>query len=588
MTESIATWYRVEPYSRTTDLDVGLAAEIADPLFLLMRQWQLGELTGEDGGTPIAVDVSASWSMLTRYRPEGTSSDPVGPAQTLTGRSWPLEALVEAEGVIRPSGDLRGTPWTVAVRAGRSLGEQLQDSGFTALAAVLAVHPETTFEAAPVADTVEGVSEARYRALLARRVIDGARVLNLLTGPGLPADVLAGVDTAALAPVLAGWQQAVAAEFGLAGANRVSPAWVTDRLEYAFSVAAPPLPGDTVEPVLVAPEYDGTGLSWSSLDIAPSRTLGAAADVDLILDGEPVRATRVRTLLPSRLTFAGMPADRFWEMEDAAVAIGRVGAGPTDLARMLALDFAEVYGVDWYLAPVEVPVGCVARIDWVVVRDTFGVATLVGTSVTQAGDGVGRQFQPSLAAERGAPAPPDGDVALLVVLPSALSTITADPREDLALQRDEAANLVWSIERRVMGPSGRGVDRPWLAEAFDLPAEISADPHAFVWRLATPVAPTWTPMIAMLDSARPRMLRKARLLDTATTDLRAATSQLLADLGDLHEEEVGGAGLRLRITEQLARWHDGRTVVWRGRERRAASGEVTSGLQFDAATPAAP
>ena len=274
-----------------------------------------------------------------------------------------------------------------------------------------------------------------------------------------------------------------------------------------------------------------------------------------------------------------MPADRFWELEDAAVALGRIGAGPTDLARMLAIDFAVVYSPDWFLAPVEVPGGCVARIDWVVVRDTFGVATLVGTTSSQAGDGVGRQFQPSNLT--GA----EADNPLLLVLPSALNALNSDPREEVALQRDEVANLVWSIEKMVMGPVGRGVSRPWFASQFDLPPARTNDPFDLVWRLATPVAETWTPMVAVHDADGPRLLRKARLLDTATTDLRAAKSQLLADIHDVREEEVTRAGIQLRLLEQHVRGPDGRPYVWRGREKRTWRGEAASGLRFDASTP---
>ena len=72
---------------------------------------------------------------------------------------------------------------------------------------------------------------------------------------------------------------------------------------------------------------------------------------------------------------------------------------------------------------------------YVVVRDTFGVATLVGTTATQAGDFAGRQFQPSAVTGD------EGDNPMLVVLPSSMGTLRSDPREDVALQRDETANL---------------------------------------------------------------------------------------------------------------------------------------------------
>ncbi len=569
-----SSWSRIEPYAQTTDINAGLAAQVADPLWFLLRQYQLGELTGDDAGAPVAIDIAASWSRFSRYRAEGAV--PFGDPVALTDADGPIEAMVEREPVIRLGADPRGTPWTAAIRAGRSLRRQLSGS-LTVVADRLLADPAFQFTADPAANEVEGVDDVRYRALLAGRVIDGAKVLARHLGGGLPAAIVDGVDPDAVSAALTSWEAELRLDWGVGqAADPLAPAWVRDRLEYRFSIAAPPLPGDNQERVLQAAGYDGTGVQWYSLDLVPDGQLGAAQDAaaDPTLVG-----SRIRTLLPAPLTYPGMPADRFWEMEDAAVALGRVSSGPTDLAKMLAVDFAVVYSPDWFLAPVEVPVGCLARIDWVVVRDTFGVATLVGTNATQAGDGVGRQFQPS---NTGAT---EGDNPVLVVLPSALATLNSEVREEVALQRDEVANLAWSIEKQVMGPSGRGVPRPWFRSDFALPPAETADDYELVWRLATPVAETWTPLVAVHDGDGPRLLRKGRLLDTASTALIAAKSQLLADVGDVREEEVTSAGVQLRMIEQLARWHDGSIVVWRGREKRSWRGEAASGLRFDATTP---
>ena len=572
------TWARIEPHARSTDIDVGLAAEVADPLWLLLRQLQLGELTGDDAGSPVAIDVAASWSRFSRYRADG--SGPPADATRLTSTTGPVESLVESEPVIRLGDDPRGTPWTAAVRAGRSLRRALVAAGLDAVADRLAQDDATTFTAAPVDDLVESIDDARYRALLAGRVVDGAKVLALVRGPGLAAATKAGADPGTLATTLTAWAAAVEEEWGVSATSddRLAPAWVRDRLEYDFSLAAPPLPGDDAELVLSATEYDGTGIDWYSLDLDAGSGTALGAKDDLAQDPSLV-GHRIRTLLPSSVSYPGMPGDRFWEMEDAAVALGRVGAGPTDLARMLAIDFAVVCSPDWFLLPVEVPVGSVARIDWVVVRDSFGGATLVGTSAKQAKMGVGRQFQPSnLQGD-------EGHNPLLVVLASALGSLSSEPREEVALQRDEVANLVWSIEKQVMGPSGRGVTRPWFRSQFDLPPATTPDEYDLVYRLATPVAETWTPMVAVHEDNGPRLLRKGRLLDTASTELRAAKSQLLADIQDVREEEVTRTGVQLRILEQHARGPDGRAYVWRGREKRTWRGEAASGLRFDSATP---
>ncbi len=592
MAGTIITWGRVEPHARTTDISVGLAAEVADPLWLLLRQWQLGELTGDDGGSPVAIDVATSWSRFSRFRAEGVAQD-AAPTDLGAGHG-PFEQIVEREALIR-LGQPGATPWVTAVHAGRSLRRHLTRRGLGAVADRLVdqLSTETDFSPAaavapadgPVQGPIEGPDEARYRTLLAGKVLDGVKVLEGVRATGtLPAAVVGAASPTEVNAALEAWQEELQTEWGVTEAvTSVPDTWVRKRLEYAFSIAAPPLPVDPDAPgqseaevVLRAAEYDGTGLSWHSLDLDPDPAHGLGAEAD-----EGLTGSRVNTVLASPLVYPGMPANRYWEVEDAKVSLGRASAGPTDLARMLAIDFALVYSPDWFLAPVELPVGCVGRVDWVIVRDTFGVATLVGTSQTQAGDGAGRQFQPSNVAGE------EGDNPLLVVLPSALSTMTADPGEEVALQRDEVANVAWSIEKRVLGPAGRGILRPWFREDFELPEATTAEDYELVWRLATPVAAPWSPLVSILQEPDvPRVLRKARLLETTTNAERSPKSQIMRDVDrDIYDEEITRTGVQVRMVEQLARWYDGRSYVWRGREKRSWRGEAASGLRFDDATP---
>lgn len=48
---------RLEPIPPFGDLQRGFATEVADPLWMLGRQWELGEHVGEDAGTPVGVTV---------------------------------------------------------------------------------------------------------------------------------------------------------------------------------------------------------------------------------------------------------------------------------------------------------------------------------------------------------------------------------------------------------------------------------------------------------------------------------------------------------------------------------------------------
>jgi hypothetical protein len=98
-----------------TDPGLGLRAEVADPVWFLVRQWELGELQGEDASSPVAVIHSPEHVPL-RYGPDRPELDPSRPV--LDPTVIPAEALVEAE---------PGDWWTVGRRArlGRAVGGKL-------------------------------------------------------------------------------------------------------------------------------------------------------------------------------------------------------------------------------------------------------------------------------------------------------------------------------------------------------------------------------------------------------------------------------------------------------------------------------
>ncbi|MGH3582802.1 MAG: hypothetical protein ACRDUB_14535, partial [Mycobacterium sp.] len=328
----------------TSDIDTGLAAEVADPLWMVLRQWQLGELHGDDSGSPAAVDISVSHTPFTRYR-LGAS----GEAVPLAGTAGPIEAVVEREPEIRLGG---WTPWSVAVRAGRRLSRILAEDGLADVATRFACDTRTRFNAtrvekepppeepahAKALPPVQGVDDQRYRALLTGRgkVIDGVAVLEMVAAGSVAPEIVGDADPDTVAAAIQRWSDEMHAEYGVTTESPRSAAWDPERMEYGFSLAAPPLSGGDGELVLRAAEYHGTGVRWDTVDLdAASAPHGAAGDAGA--------ETRVRSLLAGPLRYAGMPADRFWEFEDAAVALGRVRSGPTDLVKMVAVDFAIVY-----------------------------------------------------------------------------------------------------------------------------------------------------------------------------------------------------------------------------------------------------
>ncbi|MGW1365122.1 hypothetical protein ACWCQP_48085 [Streptomyces chartreusis] len=85
---------RLEPIRPVTDLDRGFRAEVADPVWFLARQWQLGEHQGEDTGSP----------TLVRHV---TTHDAIEP---LDGEPATNPALVPAEAIIESEPDEWWTP----------------------------------------------------------------------------------------------------------------------------------------------------------------------------------------------------------------------------------------------------------------------------------------------------------------------------------------------------------------------------------------------------------------------------------------------------------------------------------------------
>src|SRR5262249_47882330 len=85
---SVTLWNRLESRPRAVNFTRALRAEVSDGLWFLTRQWQTGELKGNDAGTPILAKVHLSTSRLTKYRADG------GPAESFDD-TMPLETKVE-------------------------------------------------------------------------------------------------------------------------------------------------------------------------------------------------------------------------------------------------------------------------------------------------------------------------------------------------------------------------------------------------------------------------------------------------------------------------------------------------------------
>jgi hypothetical protein len=553
-------WDRLESMVRGVDLDEGLAARIADPLWMLARQRQVGEFTGDDAAQPAGVRVRGRWSAVATYRAGDTDPVPFP-------RDLPLEAVVEA--IAEP--DLGSAGLHAAARTGRRLVRMLRDAGLAA--AVPKLRSAFPLPAGPGRDLGEAARAAAE--LLAYWAVDGrgaaaatdAEFRNALGG------VLDDAGMATFGTVLAAWRRWY-------GPPVSAPAWRAERLEYDFSLGVATGDGEVV---LAAPEHTGTDLDWYSFD------LGTGDKLEHGLTPTPP-ATFTVTRLPSPIRYVGMPASRWWEFEDGAVNFGDVEAGPADVARLLVAEFATVYGDDWYVVPLRLPVGALAELVEVEVIDTFGGRTRVPSTAAADAKRLGtarswRMFE--LAGDEPGPGHP---APWLFVAPCVAGSVDGPVLERIAFTRDEAANLAWGVEQLIEGPLGRGVARAEAWQAYRARDESTVDdPELWRYRLGGEAPPWWIPFVAeRLDATRSAevRLRRARL---QAWDLLHPTAMVGPRSGLLdhrrpqwlYEEEVPRGGVRVERAWQLARWHDGSLRVWLRQRKLPGRGDRGSGLRWD-------
>jgi hypothetical protein len=606
----IGPWERIEGSSHDDELDAGVEARVADPLWKLARQWQVGELRGDDAGSPIAARLAWTSRPLTAYRPG--ADGPVVPVPTRE----PLERVVEAAPA--PSAGSARLHWSARLGAQlvRRLSRRRLDDVVTALRR--SVGP-------PVANDALALPGAGTTTVevLARRGLDGAALLDARDAQvqealaALPADRrTAGIE------VIGQWQARTRSRF----ATPPVDTWDDHRLEHRFSLTAG---AGASETVLTADEYTGGHLDWYSFDVDPASRHQPEAAEDAVGHGDV-------TAIPTPIRYAGMPAARWWAFEEGGVHFGDIAAAPGDLGRLLLADYATVYGNDWCSVPLRLPIGTIVRVDGLTVFDTMGRRTDVPpAALLDRRQHDRRAFR--LYELDGDPSVASGLAPLLFLPPSVSGSDAGPALERVELVRDEAANLAWGIERLVEGPTGRAVDRlqhwristggdgdaigtgvsapgaggrspsgsrtapshtlPGPTPDPGLPRPVPGDlpqpaperqPGEGAWRyhLEATAPPFWIPFVpTRIGSGAQVRLRRARMQEWELLhrSLVGAKGELLQPRKPMtiEEEEVPRGGITVERRWQTARWVDGSMHVWLQRSKTAGHGERSSGVRWD-------
>jgi tRNA threonylcarbamoyladenosine modification (KEOPS) complex Pcc1 subunit len=572
---SITTFSRLEPEPLRPDVTAGASAPVQDPLWLLARQWQVGEFVGQDGGTPVVARWRGVAALPTRFVPGPIPPNTQLQAPRFDAMAAPLETLIERVGVPMPSGAVSAEGLRLGVDTGRLFLRLLADQTTSRDYGPDVVRAFAVAELE--ADELAALDRATagYARLHAGRSLDGRRLRAELEGRDLPRlDVtIEQGDRAELRAASADWLRLVAGLFADAGPGAGS--WQPSRFEYTASLGARRSADAFGETTLTAARYDSDTLDWYEFDVNGEVNLGTT----------PAEAGEVltRTLMPAAVTAPGLPARRFWEFEDGRLNLASLQPAETDLAQLLLIETLSGFGNDWFVIGVELPVGRLVSGRSLVVTDTFGTRTLLRPHGDPATGGQGRWglFQQAMPFDAGEP---EGAAItnLLYLAPRLAQPILGPVVEQVVLARDEQANLGWAVEQLRESPLQVGVELS-AARPPDAPGDPDVAPD---YHLAQVPPPHWIPLLPVRPGDTEQIaLARGSVLDVGGRRVVRSVTDLLGGGPDgallIPEEEVPAGGIIVQRSYQAARWVDGSLHVWAAHRTRVSSGLPPSGVRYD-------
>ena len=509
---------RIELDATDETLAQGLSAELHDPMWLLARQWQMGEFRGEDVGTPVLLRAVVHSDVPHELQIGGQ-------ALTLTGSRDPIESLIEREAAAEPDLALR-------LAGGALFVELLELEGLAAMG-------DRCASAFPFPASLPGDGAASNTPDEAAARPDGEALLAAFTESASALALVLDVTPAQeerFGGVVARWRDWYAPRRGIGGGL----AWSDD--DWAHNATLRTRGGAE----LTAPDHDGGALDWRAFDLRH------------VADSLPVMAEPVERV-PMPLQIPGTGALRFWEMEDSQVDLGALAAGSTEIARALLSEFALLWGHDWFSVPLELPSGGWVSVRDVVVQDTFGVVTPLVPAPVDGGFGLWRQTGAGPAATGwwvgdGATVGPGGVIERLDIL------------------RDEGANMLWASETRLVDDFGLPLAGP--AATSPPVAPLAPEPTGWRYRPFMPPPPGLVPLVTIDGLVRPGSLA----LGTGEPPvLRTPVARTLS----LRADRLYTEGLTLLRQWEVARRRDGQLVAWIARRRQSGAPDSGQSIAFD-------
>ena len=363
-------------------------------------------------------------------------------------------------------------------------------------------------------------------------------------------------------------------------------AWESQRLNYEFALGSP-APDENI--LLTAPEFPGGHLDWYSFSLG-------RGEANPVAQTNPAQVTLTTfDFLPNHVVFRGMPDPRWWNFEDAVTDFGQLDAEHVDLAKLLVMEFALVYGNDWFSIPVPVtvgisgaggvPRGTLSRVTSLVVTDTFGIRTMIRRAEqtrVNPGETPWSMFKLSGPGTRS---------DFIVMAPTLGLVNDGDPLEEVLFLRDDMAAMAWAVEHQLQGD----LDSP--LSAYDLyferikrdppppPPTATPDGPQIYYTIETTPPDNWIPMVPIRSPQGEMYLRRGTI-EIATSsgfEKLKARAFILEPEHPLFVEDrtVSRAGVQVNRYVRYTRSSDGTIFVWVARKTGSGRGPGWSGLRFD-------
>ncbi len=582
---TVTMWNRLEGRPRTIDFDKAMKAEVRDALWMLTKQWQMGEFIGNDAGSPINAKAHIHTSKITQYQAASNSFQQFDAFLPLEAKAEQKKIpFVRAQEVI--SIDVR-------LHLGKYWLKLVQSKSLTYAADYITKYPFVLPAKSRATDYIYSQKNTlqTYKAISGRSM-DGYLLLSHLLTGGNAADDITSTDPNKnelnnLGKAFVIWYE----KTYLQPLQTENNAWLPNQLEYNFTCNAE---APDASKLLVAQEYYDGNLDWYAFNTERA----APSDKGVIKD-------ETDSLIPTHIVFDGMPDTRWWKFEDSKTSLGDVKPSTTDLSKLLLIEFGLVFANDWFLIPFTLPIGSIASIKGLTVSNNFGETywiEAVEKSNTSKNEWSMYKMQTNT---------PKADDSL-VLTPTAIKVQESNPLEEVLFIRDEVANMVWGIETKVPSNEGGGVNGNERAlqirqyhESIVKAAMVGAPPvvpenDAKVSYLPmTDVPENWIPFVPvkLLNPFRTRevQLQRGSLLRIIEGDteeaakIKPVTSILREGLENtpnalpyyIHEEEIPRSGIRVTQNFQRTRWINGEVIVWLGMKKKTGKGEGSSNLAFD-------